>query len=284
MGVDNKEEGPQSQQGLKVKDTSQGDEEEPLDDPDVPDFEHAAVIAKTLKNLSSEKKLEMYALYKQVTKGSCDKPRPALFEVVEMAKWKAWQELGAMSQEDAKKKYVRLVARLSTEQCIADDDDDEKTSFPGGNIDMSHGRTQSQMQYDEEENVKEKDKNILHYACENKVAEVKRLLESKVSVDFTADKADSEHQVLKQTALHLASDHGFEGLAKLLLEKKASVNLQDDDGYTPLHYAVVCERLSLIQLLLEHGADPNIENHDGKTPIDFADDADKEEIHDAFEL
>jgi FOG: Ankyrin repeat len=47
-------------------------------------------------------------------------------------------------------------------------------------------------------------------------------------------------------------------------------NIQDNDGNTPLHRAVIRSRREIIKLLLEHGADPNIQNNYGGTPLHYA--------------
>ena len=61
-------------------------------------------------------------------------------------------------------------------------------------------------------------------------------------------------------------------LIKLLLEKKAQVNVQDDNGYTPLHQAVgASNSLEIVQLLLKYGADVNAKNNNGATPLYLAD-------------
>lgn len=61
---------------------------------------------------------------------------------------------------------------------------------------------------------------------------------------------------------------------KMLLEKGANPNLQDNLGWTALHYICVYfndgNTLPSINLLLEYGADPNIKNDLGITPLMFA--------------
>jgi hypothetical protein len=49
------------------------------------------------------------------------------------------------------------------------------------------------------------------------------------------------------------------------------ISAQDEDGNTPLHYAVLHRDHALIKKLINAGADWSVENHDGKTPIDFID-------------
>ncbi|GFT27130.1 enoyl-CoA delta isomerase 2, mitochondrial [Nephila pilipes] len=76
-------------------------------------FEEACKKAKLFKqDPGNDVKLNLYALFKQATEGSCKQPKPSLFDLVGKAKWDAWNSLGAMSQDDAKKKYASLVDEL----------------------------------------------------------------------------------------------------------------------------------------------------------------------------
>jgi acyl-CoA-binding protein len=80
--------------------------------------------------LTNEQQLEMYALFKQATTGSCNTKQPSRLQVyavyslpvadkftaicsrdlqiVERAKWDAWKKLGSMSKEEAMKRYVEV--------------------------------------------------------------------------------------------------------------------------------------------------------------------------------
>lgn len=46
---------------------------------------------------------------------------------------------------------------------------------------------------------------------------------------------------------------------------------QDNEGQTPLHYAVVCDRETISELLVKHGANPQITDNDGNSPVDLCD-------------
>lgn len=56
--------------------------------------------------------LELYALYKQGTKGECSGKRPSMFDPVGRAKYDAWAKQKGTSQDDAKQAYIDLVEKL----------------------------------------------------------------------------------------------------------------------------------------------------------------------------
>jgi len=54
-----------------------------------------------------------------------------------------------------------------------------------------------------------------------------------------------------------------------LLEHGANLNVQDNDGRTPLHYAVENCHVDVARVLFDHGADPTIRDNEGMTPLDY---------------
>ena len=77
-------------------------------------FEAAANDIKQLtKRPDDEDMLRLYALYKQGSDGDVQGERPGAFSFVDRAKYDAWAKLKGTSSEDAMKKYVDLVKKLS---------------------------------------------------------------------------------------------------------------------------------------------------------------------------
>lgn len=63
-----------------------------------------------------------------------------------------------------------------------------------------------------------------------------------------------------------------------LLKNGVEINTKDEDGLTPLHYAVSFRNYSAIKFLIEQGASVNEKDHDGKIPLDFAGNDSRQEI------
>ena len=56
--------------------------------------------------LSNENKLKFYAYFKQVTEGDVNTTQPYFFNVIERAKWDAWNGVKGMSKEQAMQGYL----------------------------------------------------------------------------------------------------------------------------------------------------------------------------------
>ncbi|KAL4220431.1 Ankyrin repeat domain-containing protein 39 [Mactra antiquata] len=90
--------------------------------------------------------------------------------------------------------------------------------------------------------------------------DVEACLRKQIAVDAT----DSSGY----TALHYASRNGHLSVCELLLENKASTNVQTKSGgVTPLHRAAYCGHVKIVKLLLRYHADPCISDTDGKLPL-----------------
>lgn len=84
----------------------------------------------------------------------------------------------------------------------------------------------------------------------------------------------------KSTPLHYAADGFITGPAwdpqrqvatiRCLLDHGAAIDLQDQNGATPLHRAVRTRSAAAVKCLLDAGADPTMPNKPGSTPFHLA--------------
>ena len=71
-------------------------------------------------------------------------------------------------------------------------------------------------------------------------------------------------------ALHDAIDKGHGDIANDLLDRGASLEAKDIEGYTPLHAAALVGQTEMMQLLLLRGADKDALDNKAKTPLFWA--------------
>ena len=99
---------------------------------------------------------------------------------------------------------------------------------------------------------------------------------------FNGAKTDLKDR-LGRTPLHYLCKYGKDSqnhveAAKILLDKNPEViNVPNDYGVTPLHWAAYKGHYNICELLLEKGASKNIKGNNGRTPKQAA----KDEYHDA---
>ena len=79
------------------------------------EFEQAANNVKQLSERpDNDTLLKLYALYKQGSEGDVNGPKPGFFDFVGTAKYEAWAKLKGTGADDAKKKYIALVKKLTS--------------------------------------------------------------------------------------------------------------------------------------------------------------------------
>ena len=79
-----------------------------------------------------------------------------------------------------------------------------------------------------------------------------------------------QSKLMKESALHLAIDMKQYNVFKLLVEAKADLNLQRDDGFTPLMCAACCEFSGFTSDLIQAGANIFLKSNSGQDAYDTA--------------
>lgn len=90
-------------------------------------------------------------------------------------------------------------------------------------------------------------------------------------VIFLVDRVQNINGISKYgTPLMAAVVKGYSKIVEILLSKKANVNIADNNGTLPIHYAVMFKQYDIIEFLL--GADANIDLRDnrGNSALDYA--------------
>jgi hypothetical protein len=75
---------------------------------------------------------------------------------------------------------------------------------------------------------------------------------------------------LNRTRMHIIMNEYSDEMLQLYIDHKADVNAKDDEGNTPLHLAVMLNKLSFVRILIANKADVFAVNLLKQTPIDCA--------------
>lgn len=73
-----------------------------------------------------------------------------------------------------------------------------------------------------------------------------------------------------QTPIYYAVISGSVTTTKYLIRNRAQVNVTDNDGNSPLHIAVINSHAEIVKLLLDADADVSIKNCKNHTPFDYS--------------
>jgi ankyrin repeat protein len=111
--------------------------------------------------------------------------------------------------------------------------------------------------------VKKSGESPLHSASVHSKPEIVRIL-----LEYGAAVNTSAPGTLT-TPLHVASRHALQSV-QLLLANGANMQMQDCDGWLPLHHAVCEDMASIVKVLLDHGSDLYAKDVSGKTPLRLA--------------
>lgn len=107
----------------------------------------------------------------------------------------------------------------------------------------------------------------IHAACYNEFEKLTTFL-----VEHGASLSGPCKDIKGYTALHIliSSETAPLKLIDLLVKKGSRLNVQNDNGATPLHLAVFWSHYDVVELLVNAGANMEIKNDKGRTPLDLA--------------
>lgn len=212
-------------------------------------------VKKLVPNLEPPKLLEIYSFYKQATEGSCNIPRPRWYEMQAKAKWDAWNSLGDMSSEEAKRNYIKIISELDPQFDISADSKTESwvTVSSFANTD---------------ETLHEADKTVFDFVKEGDMSKLLAYVKSNPNSNMFTVKDDDGLGLI-----HWAADRGCLNVLQYLIKSKVDVNMTDNDGQTALHYATSCDHFDCVKFLIDSGADVNVKDTDGTLPVDLASDS-----------
>ena len=111
-----------------------------------------------------------------------------------------------------------------------------------------------------------KNENILRYTWKGKLLKLRKYVNQ-----TKHHKEINMQDECGRSACHIASSRNCpRTLNTLLLVPGIAINLQDDEGKTPLYKAVEINSISCVKLLIQHGANSRITAQDNRDPFEFA--------------
>ena len=105
---------------------------------------------------------------------------------------------------------------------------------------------------------------LFEASYEGSTEEVRRLLSSGL-VDVNCVRGKGSDFFLNP--LSEAAVAGHKEVVKILLDRGAKIDQQDEHGCTPLYLAAQFNKQDMVQLLLKRGAQPNVADNSGNTPL-----------------
>lgn len=134
------------------------------------------------------------------------------------------------------------------------------SAIVGYKMGTQHIATQDPLEKIIQQGITLEEKNFVMSAARGDKSLVNAFLETGMSVDALRP-SDG------WSPLIAASFYKKTEIAKLLLEKDATVNLQDKYGKTALMQAAAMGAQDIVTMLLQYGADPNLQDHNGRTAL-----------------
>ena len=75
-------------------------------------FNKYIIKVKNINIINNDNKLLLYANYKQSLFGDNTSEKPLFYKIIEVAKWKAWNEILGKPKNESMKDYIKIVKSL----------------------------------------------------------------------------------------------------------------------------------------------------------------------------
>jgi len=199
--------------------------------------------------LDPNNQLLLYGLFKHVVSGDCKLPEPLVKETEEHYKWQAWTSFNGFPKAEAMRAYVYFVNDYTEELAAGKASNNKSSTMPNTSPSIStlyvdYNNANNKM--DEEASQWILPKHALIKQIVTEGALTADSLKEWLTV-CSINEQDEEGR----SALHYACDKGLAGVCSLLLEVEGiNLNLQDTAGHTPLMYAILCEHKEIVSLLV----------------------------------
>ena len=188
----------------------------------------------------------------------------------------AWKALRDMPADEAQRRYIEFVSGVcpnwdasasnsTTASTTAASTTASEASTRNKSEKLGMGPVFSMMARPADDGAPVEAHSLAGAAAAGALEQLRSLLDAKTAA-AQLDQLDESGLA----AIHHASDRGQLEAVRLLLEHKASVNVQDSEGQTALHYAALCDHPHVVSLLLEHKADTTVTDNEGQSAADVA--------------
>jgi acyl-CoA-binding protein len=237
---------------------------------DSPQFKEAASRVSALHGLDNETQLQLYGLYKQSIIGNVNTSKPWAIDVVGSAKWKSWKSFEGFPKESAARAYVYVVSNLlpsplasggngrSSSGSGGEDVKDERprsrsgagagqdSIFDGMGVTISTLHAQQEQESAKTAKTWKESESLMEAVVDGDVEKVLQILDNPEGCEINM------RNDAGLTPLHFAVDRGNAELVKILLDRKADQTLKDNDDQTPLEIAKICEYDEIVEILASH--------------------------------
>jgi len=92
------------------------------------------------------------------------------------------------------------------------------------------------------------------------------------------ERGSTKMYFIRGSALHFAVHQDRQDMVRLLISHGATIDVRDENDFTPLHNAAWAGNLGMVKLLIESGADVQASNRFGDTPLSRALDNNRTEV------